>query len=97
MSIQSFRIRSPLLIAAFVFARLVLPTGLRAADEPKPEAEPQAAPQVEPQQEVTDYDVVPLPAWALGDTPQDKKQRNDLDVRKEAILRGSEPFEAEAT
>ncbi len=41
MSIQSFRIRSPLLIAAFVFARLVLPTGLRAADEPKPEAEPQ--------------------------------------------------------
>jgi hypothetical protein len=97
MSIRSFRIRSPLLIAVLVFARLVLPTGLRAADEPKPEAEPQPAPQVEPQQEVTDYDVMPLPAWALGDTPQDKKQRNDLDVRKEAILRGSEPFEAEAT
>ncbi len=100
MSIQSFRIRSPLLIAAFVFARLVLPTGLRAADEPKPEAEPQSAPQVEPQAEPVDYDVIPFSeklAFALGDTPQDKKQRNDLDVKKEAILRGSEPFEAQAT
>jgi hypothetical protein len=97
MSIRSFRIRSPLLIAAFVFARLVLPTGLRAADEPKPEAEPQPAPQVEAQEEPGEYDVMPLPAWALGDTPQDKKQRNDLDVRKETILRGSEPFTTDAT
>jgi hypothetical protein len=97
MSIRNFRIRSPLLVAAFVFARLVLPTGLQAADEPKPDAEPQAVPQEEPQQEPADYEVMPLPAWALGDTPQDKKQRNDLDVRKEAILRGSEPFTADAT
>lgn len=96
MSILNFRIRSPLLIAVFVFARLVLPTGLRAAEEPKP----QGAPQEEPQQEQTEYDVIPFSeklAFALGDTPQDKKQRNDLDVRKEAILRGSESFEAQAT
>ncbi len=93
MSIRSFRIRSPLLIAVLVFARLVLPTGLRAADEPKPAAAPAAEAQPEP----ADYEVMPLPAWALGDTPQDKKQRNDLDVRKEAILRGSEAFDSDAT
>ena len=92
MSSRSFRIRSPLLIAVFVLAGFVLPTGLRAAEEPKPEQAPQPEPQ-----EQADYDVMPLPAWALGDTPQEKKQRNDLDVRKEAILRGSELFEEEAT
>jgi hypothetical protein len=48
-------------------------------------------------EEAVEYEVMPLQPWMLGDTPQDKKRRNDLDVRKEAILRGSEPFEAQAT
>ncbi len=101
MSMDSFRIRTPLLVAVLVFTRLVLPTGLRAADEPKPAAEPQPAAQEQPPQEAppepTDYEVMPLPAWALGDSPQDKKERSDKDVRKEAILRGSEPFTSAET
>jgi len=44
-----------------------------------------------------EYDIMPLQPWMLGDTPQDKKRRSDLDIRKEAILRGTESFEAQAT
>lgn len=50
-----------------------------------------------PDEEAVNYDVLPLPGWALGDTPQDKKRRNDLDIRKETILRGSEPFDSQET
>jgi len=78
---------------------LVLSAGLQAADPAaNPAAKPAAAqPANEPAAEAADYEVMPLPAWALGDTPQDKKRRNDLDIRKEAILRGSEPFDSQET
>jgi len=79
------------LTAVLMVVCLVLPAGLRAADEAASEPADQAA------GEVAEYEVMPLPAWALGDTPQDKKKRNDLDIRKEAILRGSEPFDSQET
>ena len=44
-----------------------------------------------------DYEVMPLQPWMLGDSPQDKKRRNDLDIRAQAILRGSESFADQAT
>lgn len=79
------------LTAVLTVVSLVLSARLQAADQA---ANPAAA---EPANEAADYEVMPLPAWALSDTPQDKKRRNDLDIRKETILRGSEPFNSQET
>ncbi len=79
------------LAAVLMVVSLVLPAGAWAAGEAASEPADQAA------GEVAEYEVMPLPAWALGDTPQDKKKRSDLDNRKEAILRGSEPFDSQET
>lgn len=96
-----FWLRSPtavLTVVSFVLS-LVLSAGLQAADQAAnpAAAKPAAEPAVEPAAEPADYEVMPLPDWALSDTPQDKKRRNDLDIRKETILRGSEPFNSQET
>ena len=86
MFVRRYRIQLRLLIASCVLTASAWPAGLRAADEQAAEPE-----------ETSEYEIMPLQPWMLGDTPQDKKRRNDLDIRKEAILRGSEPFEAQTT
>ncbi len=107
MSMLSCQFGSRSLTAVLMVVSFVLSAGLQAADqaanpaaEPaaaKPANEPAGEPAVQAAEEAADYEVMPVPGWALGDTPQDKKRRNDLDVRKEGILRGSEPFDSQET
>lgn len=95
MSILSCQCWSRSLTAVFVVVSLLLTARVRAAEPAAGEAVQEPADQAAG--EVADYDVMPLPPWSLGDTPQDKKRRSDLDNRKDAILRGSEPFDSQET
>lgn len=109
MSMRSYHFCLRSLTAVVMVMSLVLPAALPAADEAAGQApapgqapgqaaeKPATPPGKEAVEEAAEYDVMPLPPWALGDTPQDKKRRNDLDVRKESILRGSEPFDSQET
>lgn len=113
MSMRRYHFCLRSLTAVVMVMFLVLPAALPAADEAAGQAagqtpapgqapgqaaeKPATQPGNEAAEEAAEYDVMPLPPWALGDTPQDKKRRSDLDVRKEAILRGSEPFDSQET
>lgn len=76
-------------IATLVVGSYSLPVEAVAADA--------AAPAAAAEEADADYQIMPLQPWMLGETPQEKKQQRDLDIRKEGILRGSEPFDAQAT